>query len=135
MSNEFQKLTIKDSFMFAVENGTQRHFNVEMQVERPKSLPRRTRYYHSQMDMDLLASGADYNLLPNTYVIFICDFAIFQTGPRLYRYTFRNRCDEDGRVLDDGHITVLLSVTVQPAELLPAKIHLKSPSAMGFLHS
>ncbi|HIS46876.1 MAG TPA: Rpn family recombination-promoting nuclease/putative transposase [Candidatus Scybalocola faecigallinarum] len=109
MSNEFQKLTIKDSFMFAAENGTQRHFNVEMQVERPKSLPRRTRYYHSQMDMDLLASGADYNLLPNTYVIFICDFAIFQTGPRLYRYTFRNRCDEDGRVLDDGHITVLLS--------------------------
>ena len=95
--------------VFAVENGTQRHFNVEMQVERPKSLPRRTRYYHSQMDMDLLASGTDYNLLPNTYVIFICDFAIFQTGPKLYRYTFRNRCDEDGRTLDDGHITILLS--------------------------
>ena len=69
-------------------------FNVEMQAERLKCLPQRTRYYHAQMNMDILAAGLDYIHLPNTYVIFICDFSPFESGERRYRYTFRNRCDE-----------------------------------------
>ena len=72
------------------ENNT--HYNVEMQAVLHAALPRRARYYHSQIDMELLMSGASYAELPNSYVIFICDFDPFERGK--YRYTFRNYCDE-----------------------------------------
>ncbi len=62
----------------------QSHYNVEMQVERKAALGKRSRYYQSQMDMELLLSGEDYSELPNTYVIFICDFDPF--GEEKYRY-------------------------------------------------
>lgn len=105
--------------VLAEENGTRRRFNVEMQVERPKSLPRRTRYYHSQMDMDILATGVDYAQLPNTYVIFICDFAPFRFGRRLYRYTCYSKCEENGRVLEDGRVTVILSTKGENDDEVP----------------
>lgn len=60
------------------ENNT--HYNVEMQSVLKSSLEKRTRYYHSQIDMGLLLSGADYSELPDTYVIFICDFDVFGAG-------------------------------------------------------
>ena len=47
----------------------QSHYNVEMQVERKAALGKRSRYYQSQMDMELLLSGEDQSELPNTYVI------------------------------------------------------------------
>lgn len=40
--------------VFAVEDGTRRRFNVELQVKDNKNLPRRSRYYHAQLDMDAL---------------------------------------------------------------------------------
>ena len=69
------------------ENHT--HYNVEMQAVAHAALGKRARYYHSQMDMDLLVSGKEYVELPNTYIIFICDFDPFGLGK--YRYTFRER--------------------------------------------
>ena len=53
------------------------HYDVEMQIQRKKNLGKRSRYYHSQIDMELLAVGVDYEQLPNSYVIFICDFDPF----------------------------------------------------------
>ena len=43
-------------------------------------LGKRARYYHSQMDMDILASGQEYKELPPAYVIFVCDFDPFGMG-------------------------------------------------------
>ena len=57
------------------------------------ALEKRARYYRSQMDMDLLLAGESYENLPDTYVIFICDFDLFGAGR--YRYTFENCCLED----------------------------------------
>ena len=54
------------------ENHT--HYNVEMQVKKKAALGKRSRYYHSQMVMEALESGEDYETLPDTFVIFICDF-------------------------------------------------------------
>ena len=62
------------------------HYNVEMQMLRHPALGKRSRYYHSQIDMELLLSGMDYEELPETYVIFICDFDPF--NKRKYCYTF-----------------------------------------------
>ncbi len=73
------------------ENNT--HYDVEMQAVSKKSLGKRARYYHSQLDMDVLISGEAYENLPATYVIFICDFDPF--GETKYCYTFANQCIEN----------------------------------------
>ena len=93
--------------VLAVEEGINRRFNVEMQVKDKKNLPKRSRYYHSQLDMDALLTGIDYNHLPDTYVIFICDYDLF--GDRLYRYTICNHCKENDKDVDDGDYTIWLS--------------------------
>ena len=38
------------------EDENRTHYNIEMQVRFMKNLGKRTRYYHSQIDMDLLTS-------------------------------------------------------------------------------
>ena len=70
--------------VLAEEEGTKRRFNVEMQVKSQIALAKRSRYYHAQMDMDVLLAGKSYDQLPDTYVIFICDFD--PIGDGLYRY-------------------------------------------------
>ena len=86
----------------------QSHYNVEMQVERKAALGKRSRYYQSQMDRELLLSGEDYSELPNTYVIFICDFDPF--GEEKYRYVFEMQCKESKQTnLEDGRIILFLN--------------------------
>ena len=63
--------------------------------------------YHAQMDMDALLTGESYDRLPDTYVIFICDFDPF--GDQLYRYTARNMIYETNKLLADGNHTIILS--------------------------
>lgn len=90
------------------KDGNNTHYNVEMQAVMKAGLGRRSRYYHSHIDMDLLLSGKDYSELPNTYVIFICDFDPF--GQSKYRYAFRNRCAESPEAdLQDGSETIFLN--------------------------
>ena len=57
--------------------------------------------------MDIIAKGTDYKELPDTYVIFICDFDPF--GFRKYKYTFDMICTETGEALNDGARTIFLS--------------------------
>lgn len=84
------------------------HYDVEMQVLERPDLGKRARYYHSQMDMELLQSGKDYTELPNGFVIFICDFDPF--GYQKYRYTFENICHENHNlIMGDGCKTIFLS--------------------------
>jgi predicted transposase/invertase (TIGR01784 family) len=89
----------------ADENNTR--YDIEMQVAN-EELGKRTRYYHSHMDMELLPTGYVYDVLPRAYVIFVCDFDPFGQGK--YCYTFENRCLEDTRLgMDDGSRSIFLS--------------------------
>ncbi len=98
------------------ENHT--HYNVEMQAVREAAPGKRTRYYHSQIDMELLQSGARYSELPDTYVIFICDFDPF--GEEKYCYTFDNKCEEvKGLHLQDGSKSIFLSTCGKNASEVP----------------
>lgn len=82
-------------------------YDIEMQVG-TEYLGKRTRYYHSHMDMELLESGSKYELLPGSYVIFICDFDPF--GEEKYCYTFENRCLENLELgLGDDSRSIFLS--------------------------
>lgn len=92
------------------ENHT--HYDVEMQVAMKPALGKRARYYHSQLDMDMLKTGTDYHELADAYVIFICDYDPFGKG--LYRYTWEMICKEDPELaLQDGSRTVILSTKGQ----------------------
>ena len=105
------------------ENHT--HYNVEMQMRRKKDLGKRSRYYHSQIVMEALESGEEYETIPDTFVIFVCDFDPFGKG--LYCYTFQNECKEDRDVkLEDGCCTIFLSTRGKNEELV-------SPELVRFL--
>ena len=106
--------------VLAIENGSQRRFNVEMQVKDKKNLPKRSRYYHAQLDMDALLTGIDYNELPDTYVIFICDYD--PIGDQLYRYTIYNYCKENDTAIPDGNHTIWLSTQGQNASDEPIEL-------------
>ncbi len=89
------------------KDGKGSRFNVEMQVA-TEHLPKRARYYHGQLDMNLLLSGLSYDELPDCYVIFICDFDPFGLGK--YRYTLRKTFSEDETYsYQDGAHTLFLS--------------------------
>lgn len=83
-------------------------YNVEMQVKKTTDLGKRSSFYHSQMDMEMLASGRHYTELADSFVIFLCDFDPF--GENRYRYTFQNICKESKALyLGDGKVTMFLS--------------------------
>ena len=87
----------------------ERVFDIEIQTSIPPSLPKRTRYYQSLMDVDNLLRGQSYAELKESYVIFLCTQDPFGRG--LPVYTFRNLCSEDGTLfLDDKSVKVFYNV-------------------------
>ncbi len=87
------------------DDGSQ--YNVEVQTVNRK-IEKRSRYYHSQLDMKLLSRGKEYSILPDAYVIFICDYD--PVGVKKYKYTFNHTCMEaPGYTLEDGSHTIFLS--------------------------
>lgn len=55
-------------------------FNVEMQSVRNDDLPRRARFYQGAIDRSELQKAVNYDELPESYVIFVCDFDYFHIG-------------------------------------------------------
>lgn len=83
-------------------------YNCEMQRGRHKELPKRSRYYQGNIDLDLIAAGEPYEKLKNSFVIFICTFDPFNEDRHLY--TFRNYCEEIPHLhLGDGTTKVFLN--------------------------
>ncbi|MCR4764217.1 MAG: Rpn family recombination-promoting nuclease/putative transposase [Lachnospiraceae bacterium] len=94
--------------VYVEENGEPRVYNIEMQAEDTLELRHRSRYYQSMVDSETLDKGANYTDLPNSYVIFICPFDLFEKG--LHRYTFTYRCREvDGLQLGEGTCRIFLN--------------------------
>ena len=91
------------------------HYNLEMQVKNNKNpdtdtyvLPKRSRYYQALLDIDLLQKGQPYDLLPPTFIIFICVFDLFEQGN--YVYTFKKYCLENRELeLPDEATTMILN--------------------------
>ena len=88
-------------------------YNLEMQVKNTLGdatgepvLPKRTRYYQSIMDMDMLQKGQDFDELNPLVLAFICAFDFFNEGR--YVYTFKSRCLENLELELKNDVTVLL---------------------------
>lgn len=76
-----------------VADGAETVYNVEIQTSDTRELPKRSRYYQSMIDVELLNRGEPYRNLKRSYVIFICTFDLYKKGR--YVYTFENRCKEE----------------------------------------
>ena len=61
-----------------------------------------------------------YDKLPDTYVIFICDFAPFAS--ELYRYSVRNMIWETKEPLNDGSQTIILSTKGENKSEVPIEL-------------
>ncbi|MCM1541244.1 MAG: Rpn family recombination-promoting nuclease/putative transposase [Blautia sp.] len=72
-------------------------YDIEMQVSDTKELPRRSRYYQSMIDLQLIDKGQHYKRLNRSYIIFICSFDAYGKGRHIY--TFENTCKEDNSIL------------------------------------
>ena len=93
-------------------------YNVEMQAQSQDCLGKRARYYHSQIDMDMLRAGFEYSELPPAFVIFVCDFDPY--GEKKYLYTFENRCLQDNSLgMQDASRTIFLSTVGENPDEVP----------------
>ena len=82
-------------------------YDIEMQAVLKGNLQKRTRYYQGMIDLNTLRSGKDYNDLNESYLIFICNFAMFENKRHIY--TFENICREDREILlGDGSHRIFL---------------------------
>lgn len=80
-----------------------RKMNVEIQRADKGAGRKRARYNSSMMDANLLQKGADFDTLPETYVVFITEHDVIGKGKPLYRigrYIF----DTGESFDDDSHI-------------------------------
>ena len=101
-----------------IRDGAGTVYSVEMQAARTSHLPRRSRYYQSMIDLELLEKGAAYVRLRRSFVIFICLSDVFQKGRHIY--TFENRCVEDtGLALGDGTRKIFLNPYADMDDVTP----------------
>ena len=73
------------------------------------------------MDMELISTGTGYEELPDSYVIFICDFD--PLGLSKYRYTLRSTLLEDREYpYHDGIHTVMLNTKGKNEDEVPKEL-------------
>jgi len=99
-----------------VEDDEHTRYDVEMQVEPDINLAKRSRYYHSAMDMEMLLKGSAYSDLKQSYVIFICKNGVPGSMNRPVS-TYKNTCVENpGEYLEDGTCTVFVNADSKGGE-------------------
>ena len=83
-------------------------YDIEIQVSDTKEIPKRSRYYQSMIDLQLIDRGQHYKKLNKSYIIFICLFDLYGKGRHVY--TFENICREDtGISMGDEAIKIFLN--------------------------
>lgn len=91
-----------------VKDGKNSVYDIEMQAADTKELPKRSRYYQSMIDLQMIDKGQPYKKLNRSYVIFICPFDLFGRGRHIY--TFENICKEDHSILlEDEAVKIFLN--------------------------
>lgn len=94
-----------------IQDQNQTRYNIEMQCVNQKDLERRTRYYQGGIDRNFLERGGDYVDLPESYIIFICNFDYFHAGLALYE---RESCIKSTDIrYDDGSHAIILNCKYQ----------------------
>lgn len=72
-------------------------YNIEFQGKLKGNLMKRARFYLSILDIDSIEKGIEYDLLPNSYVIFVCDFDLLEKNKAIYTGRFQFDGDDNDR--------------------------------------
>ena len=108
-----------------------RQMNVEIQQENEGASPKRARYHSGLMDMNTLNPGQDFNMLPESYVIFITRDDVLGYGIQIYHVNRKiEEVSEDFK--DESHIIYVNSKIQDDTELgrLMHDLHCKNASDM-----
>ena len=103
----------------ALVTSTNRWAEIEMQTYTGDHIGKRSRYYLSNVDMDAFAKGIAYSDLPETYIIFICNFDYMEEGKPVYffqQYDVKNNLP-----LDDEAYIIILNTKCNPT-LVPDQL-------------
>ena len=93
--------------VYVEEKGSNRSFDIEMQVSNSDNLAKRTRYYQELIDGDKLKPGQHYSALGESIIIFICPFRFKYNR---HFYSFHERCDQElDFILESGVTKIFLS--------------------------
>ena len=89
-----------------------------MQTRNVDNLPKRSRYYQSLVDLELLDRGQAYDELARSYVIVICPKDLFHHG--YYLYEFRNYCVQNRQIeLGDEAAKIFLNANGTRGDIHP----------------
>ena len=107
-------------------------YDIELQVEDKKNLPKRSRYYSAALDVNRLKRGEDYSKLPPSYVIFICLYD--EMGIDEPVYSFQMFDERYSLPLNDESYTIILNARCStgkvPENLRPLFEYLKTGDAV-----
>jgi predicted transposase/invertase (TIGR01784 family) len=110
-------LTLKDAkdirLDVYLEDNEDTVYDIECQMTDTHELPKRSRYYQSQIDGSLIDKGYHYSKLKRSYVIFICTFDPFEKGRHVYDFTRRCEGDPDLELKDETHVIFLNTTGVK----------------------
>ncbi len=83
-------------------------YDLEIQTSKLSLIPKRSRYYQSMIDIDILSHGQQYDRLKKSFIIFFCTDDPFEK--HLPIYTFENRCIQNPSIrLGDDAIKVVVN--------------------------
>ena len=96
-------------------------YNIEVQRDDRGAIPHRARYNSSLLDVNLLGQGDDFDALPQTYVIFITERDVLQSGKPLY--TVERTVRETQRPFNDGSTIIYVNASYQDDSALGRLMH------------
>lgn len=106
--------------VFATDS-EKRFYNIEVQRDARGAKPERARYISGMIDVNLLHSAEDYNLLPRTYVIFITENDVLGEG-RLIYHIYRVIA-ESGNIFDDKSHIIYVNASYKDDSALGLLMH------------
>lgn len=112
LADEVNAHGIRMDVYLADADGTR--YNIEMQKTSQKGLERRIRYYQSAIDRNFLEKGEDYENLPESYIIFVCDFDYYDLGFASYERESLIRGSDGVPFVDGSHAFILNSQYTKP---------------------
>ena len=95
-----------DIYAIADENV---RYDVEVENSKKRAVPKRTRYYSSLIDANILKKGDDFTKLPESYVIFITKNDYFNKGLPIYH--IKSYIEETKEVFEDERNVIYINAS------------------------
>jgi hypothetical protein len=107
MSTKFKDLNLNSAFLFSAAANDPETCQLLLELILGRKIPK-------------VSVKTEHSILPESFVIFICTFDPFNRG--LYRYTFVERCEEDGEPLGDGTCKIFLNTKGKNVNEVPIEL-------------